>query len=237
MELTELTTRPVFLFDLFHTLLSMRETTVPGPETHELLGVSRETYLEAVFSNSDGRARGFVRDAIEIVEDLARGCGVTLAPTAIARIAAHRERRFHQCLQETPERILSALDSLRSAGKRLGLISNADAMEAAGWGDSPLAARFEVAIFSCHVGLVKPEPEIYTRCIEQIGASPSECVFIGDGGSNEFAGARAAGLPTIRTTEFTHSGDSNAAAQRIGSADCTVASLAELSEAVSGGAS
>ena len=39
---------------------------------------------------------------------------------------------------------------------------------------------FEVRIFSCDVGLVKPEPTIYNLCIEQLGVARDECVFLDD---------------------------------------------------------
>jgi len=76
-------------------------------------------------------------------------------------------------------------------------VSNADAMEIRGWGDSPAAGCFDATIFSCEVGYVKPEPQIYRICLERLGVSAGEAVFVGDGGSNELPGARAVGLATV----------------------------------------
>lgn len=84
-----------------------------------------------------------------------------------------------------------------SAGLRLGLISNADVMEMAPWSFCPLARLIDVAMFSCEVGLVKPELEIYCRCVQALGASATQCVFVGDGGSNELVGAKRAGMSTV----------------------------------------
>jgi putative hydrolase of the HAD superfamily len=90
-----------------------------------------------------------------------------------------------------------SLRDLKAAGFRLGLISNADVMEAAPWPTCPLAGLFDVELFSCAVGLVKPEPAIYARCIQALGVGPTSCLFVGDGGSNELVGAKAAGMSTV----------------------------------------
>ena len=86
---------------------------------------------------------------------------------------------------------------LREAGFRLGLVSNADVMEVAAWQESPLAGMFDVEAFSCEVGFVKPEPEIYSYGLRGIGFEARDCMFVGDGGSRELEGAKALGLGTV----------------------------------------
>ena len=228
MNLPDLITRPVFLFDLFHTLSTIRHARVEGPETHELLGVSREVYVAALFGDSDLRLRGTLRDHVEIVADIARAAGSTVPAGRYPQIAQARAGRFAESLRRVAPHVLETLDALRTAGKRLALISNADVLEAAGWPDSPLAARFDHAIFSCDVGLVKPEPAIYALALERLGARPEDAVFVGDGGSNEFAGARAAGVPTICTTEFIRDIWPERVAARVAEADCSIARITEL---------
>jgi putative hydrolase of the HAD superfamily len=70
-------------------------------------------------------------------------------------------------------------------------------MEVAAWGDCPLAGLFDAEVFSCMVGCVKPERKIYDDCLRRLGLSAEECLFVGDGGSNELAGARDAGMSTV----------------------------------------
>jgi len=89
------------------------------------------------------------------------------------------------------------LRSLRAGGYKVALLSNADAFDIADYGSSALRGCFDVEIFSCDVGCVKPEPEIFHKCLDALGLPASECVFVGDGGSNELAGARAVGLRTV----------------------------------------
>src|SRR5262249_37913731 len=102
-----------------------------------------------------------------------------------------------QALRRIPPENLDVLRTLRAAGIKLGLISNADVMEAAPWPDCPMAHLFDAAIFSCDAGAVKPEAAIYALCIERLGIAAHECLFVGDGGSNELQGANDAGFVTV----------------------------------------
>ena len=71
-------------------------------------------------------------------------------------------------------------------------------MEVAAWDRSPIAQLFDSAVFSCYVGYVKPDRRImYETCIDHLGVVPEECVFVGDGGSEELEGARDLGMATI----------------------------------------
>ncbi|MFI6240223.1 HAD family hydrolase [Micromonospora sp. NPDC050795] len=93
------------------------------------------------------------------------------------------------------------LDVLRDGGHPLALISNATSETAEAWPQSSLARRLDVAVFSCEVGLAKPDPAIYRIAAERLGVAPSECVFVGDGADGELAGAAAVGMTVLRTTE------------------------------------
>jgi putative hydrolase of the HAD superfamily len=108
-----------------------------------------------------------------------------------------RVQRFRETLYRIPVENVDTLHQLRVAGFRLGLVSNADAMEVAAWADSPMAGLFDSEVFSCHVGCVKPERAIYERCLAEIGLRGEECLFVGDGGSDELTGAKAVGMTTV----------------------------------------
>ena len=85
------------------------------------------------------------------------------------------------------------------------LISNADVIDKNGWESSLLNKYFEQTIFSCDVGVLKPDKEIYDIGLKKMGVAAENAVFIGDGGSRELQGAREVGLNTILVTHF--SGD------------------------------
>jgi putative hydrolase of the HAD superfamily len=85
---------------------------------------------------------------------------------------------------------------LRREGIRTAILSNMpqDILDAM-WKEPGLQwmADFQARVFSCEVGLVKPEPEIYRRCLEAMVALPAETVFLDDVPAN-VEGARALGI-------------------------------------------
>ncbi len=56
---------------------------------------------------------------------------------------------------------------------------------------------FDVSIFSASVGMKKPDLQIYNLACEQLGVEPNECLYIGDGDSNELSGASQLGMGAV----------------------------------------
>ncbi len=61
---------------------------------------------------------------------------------------------------------------------------------------------FEHKIFSCDVGVLKPDKVIYDIGLDKMRVAVENAVFIGDGGSGELQGAREVGLKTILITHY-----------------------------------
>jgi putative hydrolase of the HAD superfamily len=87
---------------------------------------------------------------------------------------------------------------LGRAGILRGLVTDCFAETPAIWPESPLSPLLEAVSFSCHTGYRKPEPGAYLMAARALGVEPSECLFVGDGGSYELAGATALGMSAIR---------------------------------------
>jgi putative hydrolase of the HAD superfamily len=56
--------------------------------------------------------------------------------------------------------------------------------------------RFDVLVWSCQVGVVKPDPAIYSHTLDKLGVRPEEALFIDDKLANIEA-ARALGMQAI----------------------------------------
>lgn len=52
-------------------------------------------------------------------------------------------------------------------------------------------------VFSCSVGLRKPDPRIYLLACEELGVEPAEALFVGDGDNDELAGAERVGMTAV----------------------------------------
>ena len=61
----------------------------------------------------------------------------------------------------------------------------------------PEISRFSPAVFSCGVGMVKPEPGIYRHCLELLGLPAAQVLFLDDMPGNVTA-ARDLGLHALR---------------------------------------
>ncbi|MBB5110315.1 putative hydrolase of the HAD superfamily [Micromonospora echinospora] len=192
--------RPV-VFDLFHTLVHGADDErdrVVG-EMALLVGVAPAALVAAY--HATWRDRLVRWSAEETVRTLAGRLGGAPTDEQVTLAAAHRRDLARRVLNRVPTGTLEVLDALRQRGHRLALISNATSETAEAWAAGPLARRFDVAVFSCAVGLAKPDPAIYRTAAERLGVAPAECVYVGDGADGELAGAAVVGMTVLRTTE------------------------------------
>lgn len=90
--------------------------------------------------------------------------------------------------------VLPALDTLRAAGLRLAVVSDASEEAPRLWLSCPLGVRIPATVFSCQQGFCKPDPRMYLHALAQIGLPANRCAYVGDGGSHELTGAEAVGL-------------------------------------------
>jgi putative hydrolase of the HAD superfamily len=185
------------IFDLFHTLTGVESEWSDLPWTSDVLGIDRARWDELLTRHSRWRLTGGERDPYAIVRRLAHAADATIPDARIHDATRTRIRRFRDALTRIPRENLDVLTTMRAAGLRVGLISNADAMEVAAWSDSPLAPLFDAAIFSCEVGCAKPDPAIYEKCLAALDLAARACLYVGDGGSNELTGAKQVGLSTV----------------------------------------
>jgi len=196
----QLNQKHAVIFDLFHTLVSLRFTK-DGKMTHEMLGVSEKQWNDNLFGNVD-KAIGFEQDPFIQMKLLTHLIDQTISDELIRETTEKRQQRFNNALINIPNETVIVLQALKKSGKKLGLISNAYSMEVAAWDRSPIASLFDTAIFSCHDRLAKPDPAIYNLCLDRLGVSAGDVLYVGDGGSNELEGAQTVGLTTVMITRW-----------------------------------
>lgn len=94
-------------------------------------------------------------------------------------------------------RVGGALERLRAAGYRLGVVSNSDGRAAAALDACGLLEHFEVVVDSGEVGIEKPDPRIFLLALGLMGLSPDDAIYVGDLYEVDVVGARAAGLDVV----------------------------------------
>ncbi len=93
--------------------------------------------------------------------------------------------------------VVEALDGMRDAGLRVGLLSNAHERDIRAWDRSPLADRFDVVSMSCFTGYAKPDAAAYEQMLDALGCAAGSALFAGDGHGDELIGARRAGFGLV----------------------------------------
>jgi putative hydrolase of the HAD superfamily len=108
---------------------------------------------------------------------------------ALAPRAALYRRWFHPRVGA-----VEVLTELRARGMPTALISMCAPDTPAMWHASPLGGLVDVEVFSCEVGLRKPDAAIYRYATERLGVDPAACLYCGDGAYGELTGASAVGM-------------------------------------------
>ncbi len=81
-----------------------------------------------------------------------------------------RLERVKRVLVPRPD-ALPTLDELRRRGHLLGMISVCTEDVPQVWDETPLGGKFDATVFSCDVGVSKPDPRIYEIACERLGSS------------------------------------------------------------------
>jgi putative hydrolase of the HAD superfamily len=189
---------------LFHTLVSVPPPALSGePSVPELLGVptaewQRRYYDEDVL----GRCVGRVTNALDAMRLVTHAIDPTVSEERIHAAVVSRRRRFETGLTKVDPLILHAIDRVRAAGIRTGIVSDAGADDVESWAQSPLSGRFDAVVFSYQIGVRKPAAGIYHHALGALGVGANGVFFVGDGGSEEHRGAREVGLHTVLVTRL-----------------------------------
>jgi putative hydrolase of the HAD superfamily len=186
------------LFDLYGTLAPGGTSALRDENSAAVaaeLGVDAFAFSEAVRLSFRARTLGELGSLEETLESLARDLGATPSAAALARAAEHRVEMTRALIDSTWA--LDVLDDLRSRDLPLGLVSDCSAETAVVWNTTALSARFDAHAFSCDHGFKKPDARLYRLVTDALGVDPTECLYVGDGGSTELPGAQDLGMRAV----------------------------------------
>ncbi len=117
------------------------------------------------------------------------------------RIAAKEE-----CFRHLHSEIIPMLLTLKNRGILVGLISNCFSEEADVIRRSELFSYFDAVYLSYEQGIQKPDEEIFLRCMDGLSLMAEECIYVGDGGSNELEAARKLGMKAVQAAWYLQEG-------------------------------
>lgn len=194
------------VFDYFGTL------TDPGAEplrdktfsdTARALGVGAGDFCAAMSQSYPQRILGHLGGTGETLLEVAKLCGHR--PTGRQLQEAVRVQHEGAARMQQPRpRAVEVLETLRGKGFRIGLISDCSSELCELWHRNPFAPLIEVPVFSWRERRCKPDPLLYAAAAERLGVAAQECWYVGDGGSREHQGARAAAMRPVLVTNAAH---------------------------------
>jgi putative hydrolase of the HAD superfamily len=97
------------------------------------------------------------------------------------------------------------LESLRSRGLKLGIVSNAfdpGPLLHRDLADTGIAERVDFAVFSSEVGIRKPHAAIFEHALKGLDVEAGDALFVGDRLYEDVRGASEAGLKTVQAVWF-----------------------------------
>ncbi|MCO6007506.1 HAD-IA family hydrolase [Actinoallomurus purpureus] len=188
------------IFDFFGTLTvaaTRAERAEAVHATARLIGASPEEFRTAWWATWPERCTGRFGTPAETLALIAARIGVRPDEDQIAAaVELRRELEAGFCRLRADT--LPTLRALRERGTRIGLISDCTHELPDCWPRLRVAPYVDAAVFSVLAGVKKPDPEIYRLAAEALDVRPADCLYVGDGGSNELTGAEAFGMTAIK---------------------------------------
>ena len=123
--------------------------------------------------------------------------------------ADHFERLVAEGIAEVAlfDETIAVLERARAEGLRLALLSNLASPYKQPVFDLGLDRHFDTLVFSCDVGMAKPNPAIFALASEQLGIPAAELVMIGDSRRDDIRGAKHARMPSLHIDRSGQRGD------------------------------
>jgi putative hydrolase of the HAD superfamily len=178
----------VVIFD-YGRVLSEAPTLAERQEFATLVGVTEPPFFQLYSDTRDEYDCGR-HDCQQHWQRFADAAGVSISPQQLTRIVELENRMWLRAN-------LGALDlarEIKARGVRTAILSNmppdllCDMRKTFDWLD-----EFEVQIWSCEHGVIKPDPAIYRICLDALGCQPHRALFFDDR-PNNVEGARKAGM-------------------------------------------
>ena len=187
------------IFDLFGILVvsySVQGYNRLIADMASALKLNAEDFSKLWRGTAYERAIGIFKTTEESIRYICNKLIISVSDESIRKCEQIRYENTRKAL--TPKNgAFTILKSLKGLGYKIGLITNCSTEVTLFWKNIEFSHFFDIAIFSASVGMKKPDPQIYNLACEQLGVEPKECIYIGDGDSNELSEASQLGMYAV----------------------------------------
>lgn len=189
------------IFDMYETLVTQFSGPLYyGTQIARDLGLAPEAFLPGWRATEAYRATGKLTFE-EVIAQLMKEHGL-YSSEKHRQVVEKRLAIQADCFNHLHPQILPMLSGLKQRGFKIGLITNCFSEEAKLIRESDLFAYFDAPCLSYELGVRKPDPAIYHACLEKLGVPAGNCLYVGDGGSQELETARALGMQAAQAVWY-----------------------------------
>ena len=193
------------IFDMFETLITHYKSPLYfGAHMACDAEIPAEEFLPLWRKTEDDRTIG-IYTVDEVVADILKQKNC-YSEFLVKLIMDKRKNSARICFEDLHTEIIPMLSSLKKQGIFIGLISNCFSEEAEVIRESVLFPYFDAVCLSYEEGVMKPDIEIYHRCVSKLGVRLEECMYVGDGGSHELETARALNMISAQAVWYLKDG-------------------------------
>ncbi len=188
------------IFDLYGTLIdnfSIKEYSNMLSDMSRILGIEPGEFIKEWLDSFEIRMLGRLKGPEENIEYICNKKGKKPDRKQIKEAVKIRFH-FNGDTIKPRKNYIRTLNRLIELGYKLGLISDCSYETVRSWRKSKLCKILSCAIFSSEIGIKKPDIRIYQIACERLNVKPEQCIYVGDGCSNELTGAANAGMTPIK---------------------------------------
>jgi putative hydrolase of the HAD superfamily len=176
------------IFD-YGKVLSLPPTVADWEKVSQRFGKSLQEFQTIYWGHREELDRGTL-DNPSYWKAVGRDCGFEVSDAEAEQLIEGDNRQWTHVAED----VLAFSRDLRSKGFRTAILSNMERRMLAVMREKlHWLNEFDAQVYSCEIGLVKPQPESYRHCCERLGSLPAETVFLDDKRVN-VEGARRVGL-------------------------------------------
>ena len=184
------------IFDLFGTLIDSFNSLEYKQILSEMassLSLPEDSFYDLWTGSFNQRALGVFKTLEESFEFISNQLNKPVNVRGIEKAIQIRSNYSKRSFVPRNDAI-TTLTQLRMLGFKIGLISDCTYEIPLIWDKTSLSQHFDSVIFSCNVGIKKPDPRIYHLACRELKVKPKNCLYIGDGSSRELSGALRVGM-------------------------------------------
>ncbi len=189
------------IFDMFETLITHYKCPLYfGAQMAAEAGILEARFQALWRPTESDRSIGKIRTE-EVIEMILKENNC-YTDELLKKIVQKRISTKEECFKHLHPEIIPMLTKLKEEEILIGLISNCFSEEAEVIRRSVVFPYFNMVCLSYEEGVQKPAEEIYRRCMDGLAVKPEECIYVGDGGSQELETARALGMNAVQAVWY-----------------------------------